>query len=582
MTRHADLQIAFIGSGGDGMQAAGEALTFAAAAHGTNSLNIKLFGPAVKGGTSASITRIGEHRIENIKDTCDVVVLFSRRTLDVFRDQIGYDADTLFIVDEEESAAGGGDPLGSSSVVLPMKREVKALTGASVGGNVFAVAAIQRMLGLFPEHMADGLRWCFRNKRRQVRKSAMAVYEHAVNWLQRRPDLGASRTEFAGGPPLAVLNGNESAVLGALAAGCDFYAGYPITPATYSMELFSSFLVRRGGKFLQAEDEIAAVMTAIGASYAGARPMVATSGPGLSLMQEGLGLAYMAEIPLVVLNVQRGGPSTGLPTLTEQSDLHAALHGSHGDAPRVVLAPKNILDCFSLTKEAFRIAEEYQMPVIVLSDAYLSTRLETVPRDQFAANGEEKRARRRVYEGDPAEFRRYELTEDGVSPTSTPGEGGIPHLISGLEHDERGWPSITPDYHRKMNDKRYRKIIDIHEKLFSIDFHGDRGAPRCVLCFGSCWGALCEAVDRLAAEGARLALASPLLLYSHPGTALDASLARFEKLMVVELSGSAQFFRYLSSNFELPGRVALYNRPGGSPFLVEELVHEIRSGLLDD
>lgn len=570
-----DLQIAFVGSGGDGMQIAGEIIFCAAAAAGVNSVNIKLFGPAVKGGTSTSLTRVSDTPVENIRSECDVVVLFSIRTLDVFREQVGYNQHTVFIVDESQALETKKRFPDQKTYVFPMKEEVRKLTGKPVGANIFAVAAVQRIFNLFPAFMEKGLDWTFRQKQRVILKNARFVYEKSLEWLEKAVIEPSPAMVFTHGEPLAVLNGNNSAVLGALAAGCNFYTGYPITPASYSMELFSALLLRRGGRFIQTEDEIAAVTTAIGASYAGARCITATSGPGLSLI---LGFAFMAEIPLVVLNVQRGGPSTGLLTMTEQGDLLDAMHGSHGDAPRVVLAPKNVPDCFFFTRKAFQIAEKYQMPVIVLTDAYLATRFETVSTKLFLEEpGIEPY--RDIYRDYVGAFKRYELVSGGVSRTSIPGIKGIPHLVSGLEHDEYGYPAMNARAHKLMNDKRYEKIQNIHRSLFHMDWHGDKDAGCCVLSYGSSWGVLKEAVDKLRAHGMRLILMSPSLLYSHPGTELDNSLWRFKKIVVVELSGSAQFFRYISSNFNLPREVSLYNRPGGSPFFVEELAYEIRTRL---
>lgn len=576
-----DLQVAFVGSGGDGMQVAGEVLIFAAASRGVRGVNVKLFGPAVKGGTSVSITRIGDGGVANIRGECDVVALFSLEAFDAFSEQIGVSPRTLFLVDSREGERARERFPNMETLILPMRDEAKRESGKTLGANMLAVSGLRRLLNLFPDHMNVGVEWAFRGKRRAVANAAMAMYQHGLDWLDARNVERIGEFEFESGSPLAVLNGNESAVLGALSAGCDFYTGYPITPATYSMQLFSSLLWRRGGRFIQAEDEIAAVTMGVGASFAGAKCVTATSGPGLSLMQEGLGLAHMAETPLVVLNVQRGGPSTGLPTLTEQSDLLSALHGSHGDAPRVVLSARNITDCYHRTRKAFQLAEAYQMPVIVLTDAYLATRLETV--DSTLLNStDHPPAERLLYDGDPSTFKRYALTESGVSPTSTPGPGGVPHQISGLEHDEWGRPAMDAASHRVMSEKRYRKIMALHKEWFHMDFHGDEDAKLCVVCHGSSWDVLREAVDRIRSDGQRLALTAPEIMYSLPGTELGKTLERYDHLIVVELSSSAQFFRYLSSNFVLPERVELYNRAGGAPFFADEVEREIRNRLGDD
>src|SRR5205807_1927330 len=255
-----------------------------------------------------------------------------------------------------------------------------------------------------------------------------------------------------------VLNGNQAVVAGALAAKCRYFAGYPITPASDIMEALAKELPQVGGTFMQAEDEIAALASVLGASFGGVRSMTATSGPGFSLMTELIGYASMAEIPAVIVDAQRAGPSTGMPTKMEQSDLSFALNASHGDTPRMVVAPADVADCYKMIIMAFNMAERYQMPVIFLSDQSLTARVESVDRSafqpmeiqeriQFSQNGASSNGHSVAVQAAAHSYARYAYTASGISPTTAPGPGGEAYVATGLEHDEQGHPDYEPDDH---------------------------------------------------------------------------------------------------------------------------------------
>ena len=253
-----------------------------------------------------------------------------------------------------------------------------------------------------------------------------------------------------------VVDGNDMCAAAALFSGCEFFGGYQITPSSEIMHFFGREVWKYGGTMMQAEDEIAGIGAVVGASFAGKKAMTATSGPGMSLKTEMLGLASIAELPLVCVNVQRGGPSTGIPTKSEQSDLFQACFSAHGDVVRPVLAPTSVADTFSLTVEAFNIAEQYQTPVILLSDQEIAQRKETVdPIDtaQFRVID-----RRRPTAADLEKYERFKLTESGISPISHPGMPGGNYLASGIEHNERGAPTASGALHARMNEKRIRKL----------------------------------------------------------------------------------------------------------------------------
>jgi 2-oxoglutarate ferredoxin oxidoreductase subunit alpha len=371
------------------------------------------------------------------------------------------------------------------------------------------------------------------------------------------------------------MSGNEASAFGALHAGCTFFAGYPITPSSEILHFLSEWLPKIGGSCVQTEDELAAIGAVVGASFAGAKAMTSTSGPGLSLMSEMLGLASTAEIPSVIVNVQRGGPSTGIPTKSEQSDLNHAIYGSHGDTPRVVLACCDVEDAFHITVDAFNIAEEYQVPVIVLSDQLIAQRRETVD----AATLEHEVVQRRI--AVPAEqflYERYSnASPDGVSPMTIPGIAGGMYQTNGLEHDEVGRPAASFVVHERMNAKRYRKLDAILKKYPLFRRFGAENPELGILCWGSSAGTVSEAIAQMSADvntnRARIAAFAPQILAPLPIDAIQAFIDSCERILVVELSFAAQFHHYLRSQVDLPrGRTHVLARSGGKTLSVSEVI----------
>jgi 2-oxoglutarate ferredoxin oxidoreductase subunit alpha len=372
---------------------------------------------------------------------------------------------------------------------------------------------------------------------------------------------------------MLLMSGNELSAIAALHAGCRFFAGYPITPSSEVLHLLSELMPKVGGYLVQTEDELAAIGAVIGGSFAGVKSMTATSGPGLALMTEMLGLASMAEIPAVIIDVQRGGPSTGLPTKSEQSDLWQALWGSHGDAPRVVLAPADVEDCFHATVAAFNIAEEAQMPVIVLSDQFIAQRRETL---SMLTLDHEVIGRQVPSAGDLREYKRYRETKSGVSPMSWPGMKGGEYQTNGLEHTEDGSPTSMHLIHEQMNAKRYRKLRLVRDKYSFYRRYGAEQADLGIICWGSAKGPVKEAVLAANGRGERVAAFVPQLLYPFPTAEFADFLKSVREVIVMELSYSAQFYKYLQTFLELPeGHTYVYKRSGGKNLTVGEVEDKI-------
>jgi 2-oxoglutarate ferredoxin oxidoreductase subunit alpha len=335
------------------------------------------------------------------------------------------------------------------------------------------------------------------------------------------------------------LSGNQAIALGALAAGCRFFAGYPITPASEIMDELARHLPRFGGTMVQLEDEMAALGAVLGASFGGVKAMTSTSGPGLSLMSELINLGAMTEIPAVIVDVQRGGPSTGLPTRPEQSDLQQAVFGVHGESPRVVVAAASVTDCFMRTVEAFNLAERCQTPVILLSDQLLGQSRATVEEGELVAVELEGRL---AADADALRaYRRYRDTASGVSPAAVPGTEGGYHFATGLEHGEDGLPDYTARGHRLMSRKRWRKLDLIREAGFRI--LGGDGAPRLLIGWGSVCGVLEEAARLLAAEGIATGVVAVERL--HPWPKALGAVTEGRAVFCVEMNFTGQLWALL-------------------------------------
>jgi 2-oxoglutarate ferredoxin oxidoreductase subunit alpha len=369
------------------------------------------------------------------------------------------------------------------------------------------------------------------------------------------------------------MSGNEASALGALHAGCRFFAGYPITPSTEILQFVDEWLPKMGGSVVQTEDELAAIGAVVGASFAGVKSMTATSGPGLSLMTEMLGLASMAEVPCVIVDVQRGGPSTGLPTKSEQSDLWQALFGSHGDAPRVVIAASDVEDCFHTTVEAFNIAEEFQVPVIVLTDQSIGQRRETLDPTRLVHEVID----RAVPTAEELEdYKRYKDTPEGYSPMSVPGMKNGIYQTNGLEHDESGRPASMALVHEKMNAKRYRKLKPIRDKYQRARRYGPAKADLGIVCWGSSKGAVKEAVLMAEARGEKVAAFIPEMIFPFPKRAFEEFLKSVRQVLVIEISFAAQFYKYLRTFTTLPENTLIFKRSGGKNLTISEVDDQIR------
>jgi 2-oxoglutarate ferredoxin oxidoreductase subunit alpha len=460
------------------------------------------------------------------------------------------------------------------------QREVcERATGSSRSRNIVVLGYLAKLYGLPVEAFHEIIAAKFKTKAAVVTESNIRAFDAG---------FGAAAATFklddvALGPPshrdagadTVMMTGNGAVAQGCLDAGIDTFFGYPITPATTIMEQLAVEMPRMGARLLQTEDEISAIAATIGAGYAGARAATATSGPGLALMAEMLGLGVMAEVPSVIFVSQRGGPSTGLPTKTEQSDLNIAVFGGAGDAQRIVLAPTNVEGCYRCAGKAFELAEKFQTPVIVLLDLYLSNRYETVvfsKENIFEAN-----CSKGVEKLDPAQlYHRFELTEDFVSPRSVPGEAGGMHTVTGLEHNELGRPSDSAEMHTRMSRKRHEKLKGAleHPDLNICKRFGDEGPVDVgILAWGSTFGESLEAMMAAQAQGIRCSAMKVVMLSPLPVDLVAAFLADCREVLVPELNYEGQLANLVSGQLERP--VTRLNRVTGAPLPAEEILEQV-------
>ncbi|MFB6194207.1 MAG: 2-oxoacid:acceptor oxidoreductase subunit alpha, partial [Halobaculum sp.] len=369
-------------------------------------------------------------------------------------------------------------------------------------------------------------------------------------------------------------------------AGCRFYAGYPITPATDVMEYLTGRIDQFGGHVLQAEDELSAINLALGAARAGARSMTATSGPGIDLMTETFGLVATSETPLVICDVMRSGPSTGMPTKQEQGDLNTLLYGGHGEVPRFVVAPTTVDECFWKTVEAFNLAEKYQTPVYLVADLSLAVTERTFEPETFDMDAVEIDRGKVVdaegaadHQTEKGQFKPHEITDDGISPRAFPGTTGGAHMSTGLEHDELGRRTEDTEMRVKQVDKRTRKVRTAREREeWDYREFGDPDAETLVLSWGSNEGTLIEAVEELADRGQSVRVVTVPYLYPRPD--LSEEVAAAETVIVVECNATGQFADVVEH--DTLTRVSRINKYNGVRFAADELADRIEQTLAAD
>ncbi|MDQ0116707.1 2-oxoacid:acceptor oxidoreductase subunit alpha [Paenibacillus harenae] len=539
------------------------------------------FSSRIKGGHTNNKIRISTKPIRAISDDLDILVAFDQESIDLNAVELRPGGVVVADAKFNPTIPEGIDARLFAVPITAMAEEL----GTSLMKNMVASGASWALLGLPLEVFNKAVEEEFGRKGAAIVEKNIEAVKRGAEFVlaEAGGPLDAFKLDEADGKQKLFMIGNEAIGLGSIAAGCRLMSAYPITPASEIMEYLIKKLPKFGGTVVQTEDEIAAVTMAIGANYAGVRTMTASAGPGLALMMEAIGLAGMTETPLVIVNTQRGGPSTGLPTKQEQSDLNAMVYGTHGEIPKVVIAPASIEDCFYDTIEAFNVAEQYQVPVILMTDLQLSLGKQSCEQLDYSKI-EIKRGKLvdnvPALEG-PELFKRYEFTEDGVSPRVLPGEKGGLHHVTGVEHDEVGRPSESAFNRHKMMDKRLNKLNNLYIRD-ALRVNAPHQSPDLLIIgMGSTGGTIDEARSSLAQEGVTSNHITIRQIHPFPTQLLLPHLQSAKKVVVIENNATGQLASQIKMNAGFAEKIESLLKYDGNPFL-PALIYKACKELIED
>jgi 2-oxoglutarate/2-oxoacid ferredoxin oxidoreductase subunit alpha len=576
--------IRLAGNSQDGIQAIGGFLARLAGRSEQEVMTFMTIPSTISGGPSIFQVRVGSGEVLSAGDDADLLVAFYQHSYESHIHSLKPGGIVLFDADHVQPREEWKEAYRHVGVAI------STLTVESIGGtakdkgkNVFVLGLLARIFDLNVAKLEQLIRERFTGKNESVVNTALtafhAGYSYSIDNLIQTFAFTAGEKRLRS---QVVMTGNEALAYGLIAAGVRFGAGYPITPWSDIMELLRRELPKYGGTFVQCEDEIAAISMALGASYGGRVAVTGSSGPGISLKTEALGWGVMAEVPIVVIDVQRGGPSTGLPTNVEQSDLNLACFGGHGDSPRVVLAPATVEDCFATAIEAVNVARRYSVPVILLTDQSIATRIEA-----FEEPDLERACQDLAPDLTPVvDAKPYDLAAtDGITRHLAPGtrvlSGRYP-VVTGLEHDEMGHPSGAPKLHVQMTAKRRRKLQALAEELPIPAVYGPGEGQTLLVGWGSTQGPIREAVDQARAAGDSVSALH--LRYLHPlPNGLEQIFSGFEHVFVVELNdeglyGYGQLAAILRGRYCDP-RISGITKTDGLNFKVKEILAALQSRL---
>ncbi|MBI3013409.1 MAG: 2-oxoacid:acceptor oxidoreductase subunit alpha [Elusimicrobia bacterium] len=557
-----------------GVISTGEMLTFAMARSQYDVFTFRTNPAESKGGQAMYQVRMGNHPVLSQGTFLDILIAYDEECLKTHAKDLK--SDGLLIYDTDTFVPD--DSYQEQSYGVPLSTVAQTVSGTKKSKNLVALGVVTEILGLPLESVKTVVKEQFRHKPEKVVEGNIKSLESGRAWALKNnilKDFHVRPRELK--TSKVVMSGNEAMAAGAVYSGCRYYAGYPITPASEILEFLQKELPKFDGVAIQTEDEIAAITSCIGASFAGVKAMTATSGPGFSLMLEALGLSSMTEIPIVIVDCQRGGPSTGLPTKTEQSDLMQAIFGGHGEAPRVVMAPANVKDCFFGIIKAFNIAEKYQIPVLFLSDQSLSQRTQTYTRPKLT-NIEVWNRLKASGSHANGDYLRYQMTDTGVSPIAVPGESPSPYVATGLEHNEHGDPNYTPANHFRMTVKRHKKLENIAKESGFTRRFGDEQAKVGILSWGSTEGPIEEAIHKANQSGYEVAALQVKMLHPLPDEEIKHFLKSVQHVIVPELNFTGQLSQIIRSKYLIP--TIRLNKCAGMPFTPEEILNKIEEVII--
>jgi 2-oxoglutarate ferredoxin oxidoreductase subunit alpha len=573
-----DAVIRLAGNSQDGIQTAGAFLARLAGRSAQEVMTYMTIPATISGGPSIFQVRIGSGEVLSAGDEADFLVAFYQHS---YQDHIGFLKEGGVLLYDSDNVEPNLDDKRFVYVGVPITGlTIEALGGTArdKGKNIFVLGLIAKIFSLDVEKLKRIISEKFSGKDQSIVNTALmafqAGYAYPVGKVLTH-HYQFEKVEKPGGRAQITMDGNQALAYGLIAAGVRFGAGYPITPWSSVMEVLRRELPKYGGIFVQAEDELASIATALGFSYSGYLAVTGSAGPGISLKTEAIGWASMAEIPVIICNIQRGGPSTGMPTNVEQSDLHQAIYGGHGDSPRVVLAAKTVEDCFYIAIEAARIARKYSTPVLVLSDASLATRIEAFDEPDLSklmVDPKPDLTPRQTHKPYP-----LDAVTQHVPPGTRILDGKYP-LMSGLEHDEQGHPTGSPKLHMAMTAKRRNKLRKLAEEIPVPEIYGDQEGDTLIVGWGSTYGPIHDAVTLAREQGRKVG--SIHLRHLHPlPNGLDKIFNKFKRVVTVEMNdqgvyGFGQFATILRARYCEP-KITSFTKTDGLTFRVIEILQGV-------
>lgn len=566
------------GQQGEGIDSTGGVLATTLMREGYQIASYKHFASRIKGGHTYYQIRASLNPIHYQGDTTDILVALDNET---YEHNIGTMSPGGYIIMENKNEEKVDQADGCTVIHVSFTKMAQDL-GNKIIRNTIALGATVYFMGLHYDIFIPFIE-------KQFAKKGQAIIDLNINALK----VGYEYVENLGLKPFslqkpkqnnqALLTGNEAFSFGAVAAGCRFLSSYPITPASEIMEYMKANLPKVGGAAVQAEDEIAGLLMAIGAGFSGVRSLTSTSGPGFSLKTEAIGLAGMSETPVVIVNSQRGGPGTGLPTKYEQSDLNTMVYAGHGDIPRIVLVPSTVEECMSMATQAFNLAEKYQCPVIVALDLIISLNKQTCPDytpEHFEAIDRGKiMTEEQLAEIEEFNFKRYRLTDDGISPRSIPGQKGGVYTANSNEHGETGHIIEEPEIREAMMNKRMGKLNQF--KIKGYEFVGAEEKPVKTLFIGtgSTRGVIDEVVTDLKEQGEDVGLAHIKVLLPFQTEGLKELTDKAERVIVVENNWSGQLSGMVAKELQIANKIQTITKFDGDPFNKKEILEQVKQKL---
>ena len=579
-----DLTIEICGMSGDGTIAAGALLNEALSEAGFSVLAFDSYPAEIRGfGRCVTRTRIGDKEMAALSHRTNILISLddeqSQSRVPFLTDDavVLFDNRPVAYVSEDKTLPPHLEP-GMSLFGIPFGDLAAEASGTRRGRNLAALGGFAALFGISEEPFYTAIKKKFEPKGEKVLNSNLKCFNAGMSFSRKKykdrlvtistPGLKEKRSDKI------LLSGNMAVAMGAMDAGLKLYFGYPITPATPVMEYLAKKLPERGGRVMQMEDEISSIGAVLGSFFAGKRAMTATSGPGFALMTELIAHATVSEIPAVIVNAQRGGPGTGLPTKTEQADLHAAVFGGPGDSARIVIAPSTVSECYYFTLKSFQLAEKYQTPVIILTDFFLHNRVENIdpphakPEDIEDGN---------VYPDDSKKgsYLRFEDTQSGISPRAIPGTEGFMFTTTGLEHTKKGIPDYSPQNHLSMTEKRHRKITGALKDLPEPVEYGPEGnLDLGVITWGSTFGAAVEAVKKVQEKGFRAGALKIGSIFPYHADKISGFMKKCEEILIPELNFEGQLVNLIGHLHHK--EVRRFNKATGIPMTAEEVLEEIK------